>query len=106
MIARIWRGATRAADAERYLDYLDRTGLRDYRATPGNRGVFVLRRLREERAEFLLLTLWESFDAIATFAGEEIDKARYYPEDRAFLLELDPKVEHYELVRRAGDQPG
>lgn len=38
MIARVWRGWTAASDADRYLDYLEETGLREYRATAGNRG--------------------------------------------------------------------
>ena len=42
MIARIWHGMTRAADADAYWDYLNRTGLPDYRATAGNQGVTVL----------------------------------------------------------------
>jgi hypothetical protein len=50
-------------------------------------GVWVLRKLVNGRAEFL--SLWESFDAIRKFAGAEIDKAVYYPEDEKFLLELD-----------------
>ena len=41
MIARIWHGKTRAAEADQYLDYLKQTGLPDYRATPGNRGVYI-----------------------------------------------------------------
>ncbi len=60
MIARTWAGATRAADADAYLRYLHATGLSAYRATPGNRGVMALRRITEDRAEFLLVTLWES----------------------------------------------
>ena len=45
MIARIWRGHTRAGDAEAYRDFLERSGLRDYRATPGNAGALMLRRV-------------------------------------------------------------
>ena len=47
MIARTWRGSTRASDADAYLEYLQRTGLRAYRETPGNMGAFALRRVRE-----------------------------------------------------------
>jgi hypothetical protein len=50
--------------------------------------------------------VWESFEAIARFAGEPVEKARYYPEDEAFLLELTPEVEHYELAVRAGSAGG
>jgi len=60
MIARTWRGATRAQDADRYVEYLNATGLREYRATPGNQGVLALRRVHGERAEFLLIMLCDS----------------------------------------------
>jgi heme-degrading monooxygenase HmoA len=98
MIARIWRGVTAESRADEYFDYLNATGIKDYRETQGNQGVLVLRSIREGRAEFLLLTLWESWDAIRQFAGDDVEKAVYYPEDQAYLLELEPKVEHYEVL--------
>ncbi len=98
MIARIWRGVTPASKANEYFEYLMATGIKDYRETKGNQGVYVLRRIGEERAEFLLLTLWESWDAIRQFAGDDVEKAVYYPEDPEFLLALEPKVEHYEVL--------
>ena len=96
MIARTWRGFTTAADAEAYLEYLHRTGLAEYRAALGNRGVVALRRVRGERAEFLLLTLWESPEAVQRFAGAEPDRAVFYPEDARYLVEAD---EHVDLRR-------
>jgi heme-degrading monooxygenase HmoA len=101
LIARIWHGVTAAARADAYADYLERTGARDCRATPGNRGVFVLRRITRDRAEFTFISLWDSFEAIRRFAGEDYEKAHYYPEDRDFLVELEPFVDHYEVI--AGD---
>jgi heme-degrading monooxygenase HmoA len=98
LIARIWHGVTVAARADEYTAYLHQTGVRECRATPGNRGVYVLRRIRDDRAEFTFLSLWESFDAIRRFAGEDYEKAHYYPQDRDFLLELEPFVEHYDVV--------
>jgi hypothetical protein len=97
MIARAWHGRTPAAKADAYLDFLRRTGVPDYRATPGNRAVLVLRRLEGEEAHFLLLTLWESWEGIRAFAGEPVERAHYYPEDPQFLLELEPDVTHYEV---------
>ena len=98
MIARTWAGATRAADADAYLDYLHATGLAAYRATPGNRGVLALRRIEGDRAEFLLLTLWESEEAIRRFAGDDIGQAVFYPEDDRFLVARDDRVTHYEVA--------
>ncbi len=98
MIARSWRGATEARDAEAYLQYLHRTGFAEYRKTPGNRGVLGLRRTVEDRAEFLLISLWDSKEAIRQFAGDDIEKAVFYPEDERFLIERDEHVSHFEVV--------
>ena len=57
-----------------------------------------MRRFREGRAEFLLISLWESLDAIRAFAGEDLDRAVYYPEDEEYLLELEPDVAHCEVL--------
>jgi heme-degrading monooxygenase HmoA len=76
------------------------TGLKDYAETPGNRGVLALRRVQGDQAEFLLISLWESREAIRRFAGDEDEKAIYYPEDAGYLLDLEPNVTHYEVVDR------
>ena len=81
------------------FEYLQRTGLKDYASIPGNRGVWVLRRVYEGEAEFTLISLWDSWDAIKAFAGSEYERAVYYPEDKKFLLELEPKVMHYEVLQ-------
>jgi heme-degrading monooxygenase HmoA len=101
LIARIWHGVTDSARADEYAAYLERTGARECRGTPGNRGVYVLRRIKQDRAEFRFISLWDSLEAIRRFAGEDYEKARYYPEDRDFLVELEPFVDHYEVI--AGD---
>jgi heme-degrading monooxygenase HmoA len=100
MIARTWHGVTDASKAEEYFDYLNKTGVPEYRTTEGNLGVYVLRRIEGDRAHFLLLTLWESADAIRKFAGSDIERAKYYPEDERFLLELEPTVTHYEVLSK------
>lgn len=98
MIARTWHGAVRLADGDRYYRYIAETGLPGYRETPGNLGVYVLRRTEGDVAHFLLVTLWESWDAIRSFAGSDPERAKYYPEDERFLLELEPNVTHYEVL--------
>lgn len=98
MIARLWRGRTPAVKADEYFEYLKKTGLQDARKTVGNQGVYILRRLGAGEAEFLFMSLWDSLEAIKHFAGEDDEKARYYPEDKDFLLEMEPTVSQYEIL--------
>ena len=58
----------------------------------------VLRSISDGRAEFLTVSFWESWDDVRKFAGDEIDKSVYYPEDKEYLLEFEPKVVHYEVL--------
>jgi heme-degrading monooxygenase HmoA len=97
MIARIWRGHTRADDADVYVNYLRATGVETQRSVEGNLGSLVLRRLESETAEFWVISLWESMEAIERFAGERPEVAVYFPKDEEYLLELEPEVRHYEL---------
>lgn len=99
MIARIWHGTTDAVKANDYLEFLNKTGIPDYRSTNGNLGAYVLRRIENDKVHFLTLSFWESLDAIKTFAGEDYERARYYPQDKEFLLEFEPTVQHYELFK-------
>jgi heme-degrading monooxygenase HmoA len=104
MIARTWHGRVPADKADAYHEYLRRTGLADYASTAGNRGVFVFRRIEGGECHFLLTTLWESIDAIKRFAGDDYERARYYPEDDGFLLEREPFVTHYEVLMATSPQ--
>ena len=97
MIARTWHGVTPLAKADEYLQLMRTVAVPDYQAIAGNRGVYVMRQIKDETAHFLLLTLWDSEEAIRQFAGEDIEKAKYYDFDPDYLLELEPTVTHYEV---------
>ncbi len=99
MIARSWDGSVPANRADDYLEYLLRTGIPDLESTPGNRGVFVMRRIEGDLARFRMISLWESRSDIQAFAGDNIERARYYPEDAEYLVELEPTVTHFEVLR-------
>jgi heme-degrading monooxygenase HmoA len=98
MIARIWRGATSASDADAYAEYIRDTGLAEYRETEGNRGAWLLKRIDGDRAEFVALTFWDDMEAIRRFAGDEPERAVYYPEDERFLVEREDTVAHFEMI--------
>ena len=102
MIARIWRGRVRTGDRAAYVEYIERTGLAEYRSTPGNEGAWMLARdLDDGTTEVVTLSFWASRDAIHGFAGDDIERAVYYPEDDGYLLDHEPTVTHFEVV--AGD---
>jgi heme-degrading monooxygenase HmoA len=99
VIARMWRGWTAADRAADYVEYLNQTGVPDLRGTPGNRGVFVLHReVEDTRAEFVVLSLWETRESIVAFAGEDIDVARFYPQDDEFLVQREWTCAHFEVA--------
>jgi heme-degrading monooxygenase HmoA len=97
VIARLWHGITWSAAADDYLTFLRERAASDYRAIPGNLAVHLLHRKEGRLAHFIVLTHWESRQAIEQFAGADIEKAKYYPEDAGFLLEYEPMVRHYEI---------
>jgi heme-degrading monooxygenase HmoA len=97
MVVRTWRGWTRAEDADRYAEYVAETGLKEYRATPGNRGAWILRRTEGDRCEFVTVSVWDSLDDIRGFAGDDVGRAAFYPEDDEFLVERELTVDHWEL---------
>jgi heme-degrading monooxygenase HmoA len=101
VIARTWRGWTRADDADAYVEYLQRTGIPEYRATEGNLAAYILRRNVGERTEFVTLTLWDSLDAVHGFAGDDVERAVFYPEDDRFLVERETTVAHFEVIEPA-----
>jgi heme-degrading monooxygenase HmoA len=100
MIARVWRGvAHTAANADAYLRYLTTKVLPSLVAIPGHCGARVLRREERGHTEFLVMTYWDSMDAVRGFAGESCEQAVVEPEARAVLGEYDDCVRHYEVER-------
>jgi heme-degrading monooxygenase HmoA len=98
MIARIWHGRTPDCMADEYFQYIKKTGVQGYKSTEGNRAMIVLRRIKNGVSEFLLITLWDSFEAIKKFSGPDVEKAVYFPDDKKYLLELEPHVDHFEVL--------
>ncbi|WP_246533868.1 hypothetical protein [Microbacterium flavescens] len=95
-IVRMWSGVVRTADRDAYVDYVERTGMAEYRITPGNLDAWLLTRdLGDDRTEITTVSRWESFEAITRFAGADVERAVFYPEDDRFLLERDDRVRHY-----------
>jgi heme-degrading monooxygenase HmoA len=96
VITRIWHGITRTEHSDEYLEFLVKTGVADYKKTEGNLSVEILRRVEGDACHFWTVTKWTSIENIKKFAGEDYEKARYYEEDKNYLLEFEPNVTHCE----------
>ena len=98
MIVRMWHGRVPTSKAKTYREFTNSRAIPDYQSVPGNQSVYVLERQEGAVTHFITLTFWDSLDAIRGFAGEDVERAKYYPEDSDFLLEFEPTVVHYEVV--------
>ena len=116
-IVRTWTGWIRTTDRPAYADYLEQTGLRDYRATAGNLGAYATFRdadteidadtdassgtaadTESARTEVTTVSFWSDYDAIAAFAGLDIATARFYPDDDRFLVARESTARHFEVA--------
>ena len=98
MIIRMWHGRVKRDDAAAYRAFLEQRAIPDYQSVPGNLSVRILERHDGDVTHFITMTAWENFEVIKAFAGDDIEVAKYYPEDEGFLLEFEPGVVHYEVV--------
>ena len=98
MISRVWRGRTSIERADEYEDFLRTTAYPDYGGVEGNRGWILLRRADGDAVEFMFVSFWDSMDALRAYAGDDPKTPKYYPEDRAALLELPETAEHFDIV--------
>ncbi|MFN8078223.1 MAG: hypothetical protein U0Q19_01540 [Kineosporiaceae bacterium] len=105
MIARTWRGWVQTDRAAEYVDYISETGLEEYCASPGNLGAQLFTRdLHDGRTEVVTVSWWNSLDEVHNFAGDDIDRAVFYPRDDEFLIEREHTVAHYHVALAPDDQ--
>lgn len=98
MIVRMWHGRVPTSKAQAYREFLNKRAIPDYQSVMGNISVHILERQEDEVTHFITMTLWKNMDVIKGFAGDEAELAKYYPEDKDFLLEFETRVVHYEVV--------
>jgi heme-degrading monooxygenase HmoA len=98
VIARLWHGWARGANADRYEALLRAEILPDIHRIEGFLGAYLLRRDVDEEIEFVTVTLWQSLDAVRAFAGEDYEAAVVPPEARALLSRFDERSTHYETL--------
>jgi heme-degrading monooxygenase HmoA len=101
MIVRLWHGCVAGSKAAAYREFLNSRAVPDYRSVTGNLSVYILERHEGEFTHFITMTFWDSMDAIRRFAGDDVEVAKYYPEDAEFLIEYEPRVVHYTVAGQA-----
>ena len=98
MIVRMWQGRVPTAKADAYREFINQRAIPDYQSAKGNISVYILERREGDITHFITLTFWESLEAVKDFAGENVEVAKYYPEDKDFLIDFEPLAVHYEVV--------
>jgi mannose-6-phosphate isomerase-like protein (cupin superfamily) len=99
MVARRWTGRAKGPEqADAYLVHFEDAVRPQLERTDGFLGATLERIQHDHDVEIVLVTRWESMEAIATFAGEDVDLAVVAPEARAVLSEFDDRVRHIELT--------
>jgi heme-degrading monooxygenase HmoA len=98
MIARMWRGSAIRERADDYVKHLQQSVVPELCEIDGFKGIYLLRRNSSGDVEFVVLTLWESMDAIRKFAGENPEVALVAPTARVLFREYDAKVKHFEIA--------
>lgn len=101
MVLRVWKAQSTAKQAAVYVEHATKKVFPKVRAIEGHRGEYLLRREMADGVELVVLTLWDSMDAVRRFAGTEPDKAVVEPEARAVLTSFDEYVTHFEVVSTA-----
>jgi heme-degrading monooxygenase HmoA len=98
MIARVWQGFAIRERVDDYVKHLQQSVVPELRQIDGFKGIYLLRRESSDDVEFMVMTLWESMDAIRKFAGENPEVAVVAPAARVLFREYDAKVKHFEIV--------
>ncbi|WP_299275147.1 antibiotic biosynthesis monooxygenase [uncultured Psychroserpens sp.] len=97
MIARIWKGKTQLKHLEAYTAFMKSRAIPDYKKTNGFIKLIFLKRTDNDFAYFELLTFWKNMEVIKNFAGDDFERAKYYPEDKNYLIDFPEKVTHYQV---------
>ena len=101
MIIREWRGRTEVSRADAYVLHFRNVVMPELQRVPGFLGAYLSRHALDNVLEYVVLTRWESMDAIRAFAGAVPEKAVVEPGAVAALSSYDATVRHYEVIEAA-----
>jgi heme-degrading monooxygenase HmoA len=97
MIARVWRGWTKAANADAYEKLLREVVYPGLQKMNGYHGGYIFRQDGDEETEFVTVNLFESLEAVKAFAGSDYEVPVFEPEARRLLSRVEPIARHYDV---------
>ena len=92
MISRQWRGPAKPSAADRYVEHLRVETFPLLSRIEGFMGASILRRTLAEAVEFLIVTRWDSLEAIRRFAGANAAQAVVPDTVRAMMVSYDEQL--------------
>jgi heme-degrading monooxygenase HmoA len=105
MIARMWRGFAIRERADDYVKHIQQSVVPELCKIDGLKGIYLLRQNSPDGVEFVVLTFWESMDAIRKFAGENPEVAVVAPAAQVLFREYDTEVKHFEIALNLEGKP-
>ena len=96
-IMRLWHGKVALEKADEYEKFMIKKAAPDYSSVDGLQKLYFQRKNEKAIAHFLLVTIWDSLEAVKNFAGDNPETATYYREDDDFLLEKEKHVSMYQV---------
>ncbi|MBI4964050.1 MAG: antibiotic biosynthesis monooxygenase [Desulfomonile tiedjei] len=98
MISRHWKGVAKPGQADNYIHHLKTDTFPKLLGIDGFVKASILTRPVEQGTEFLIVTEWESIEAIKAFAGEKADVAVVPQVVQDMMVDYDRQVRHYEIT--------
>lgn len=102
MIARFWSAQTTPAQAPAYADHLETHVVPALRKLDGYAGAVLLERNTSGTTEIIVITWWQSLEAIRGFAGADLEKAVVVDEAASRLTQFDHRARHFEIIVQDG----
>ncbi|MEO8404976.1 MAG: hypothetical protein ABI480_10280 [Chitinophagaceae bacterium] len=98
MIERHWKGTAKTENAASYIQHLLDETFPQLSSINGFKKASVLKSIAATAVEFLVITTWDSMDAIREFAGDNPEIAVVPLKVQEMMISFDQKVSHYEVV--------
>jgi heme-degrading monooxygenase HmoA len=97
MIARMWKGWTKAENADNYEKLVKEVVIPKLKEINGYHGGYIFREDDKYESEFVVINFFENMEAVKKFSGPSYEIPVFEPEARRLLSKVEPIVYHYEV---------